>query len=173
MTTSQWYVNLTIGTCLLFLFAFGYIETFNWSFRASVFPKIVTGSGSLLSLIYVALHFRRTPFSPASLPSQGGGPDGDTEDLASIDRAEMESVTFGDAGFRDWARSLAWIAVFFCVLRLTGLYITVAVFTVIYLEIEAKARRVVTGIYAVALSLGLYAIFELLLSMRMPDGLLV
>jgi hypothetical protein len=159
--------DVVLTLLLTAIFAWAFLEAGNWTPRASLFPRLVTGAGFLLSLAHlvVALLGLRPGASQTS-----GIPEPVAEDDA--DREEIEYV-FGTAGARAWGAALAWIAVFFVTLYVAGLFITAPLFSVLYLRFAGGRTWLTSVVYALVLGGALYLVFEVLLGVPSPEGLVL
>lgn len=150
--------DVVVTVLLLVLFAWAFIEAGEWSFRAALFPRLVTGAGVVLTalhLVQAVLRLRR----PTPSPEAG---DADPDDVEYV---------FRTAGPRRWASALGWVAAFFVLLYLGGLYVTAPVFSLLYLRFAGKRTWVFSATYAIVIAVVLYAAFELALGVPTPSGL--
>jgi Tripartite tricarboxylate transporter TctB family len=150
-----------VGTVLLLaLFAGAFLAAGQWSFRAALFPHLVTGAGiglTALHLVLAVLRLRRP--APVAVPD-----DANPDDVEYV---------FRTAGPRRWAVALGWVAAFFVLLHLAGLYVTAPVFSLLYLRYAGKRTWIFSAIYAIVIAVVLYVAFELALGVPTPSGLLV
>jgi uncharacterized membrane protein len=156
--TPEAVADVVVTALLLGLFGWAFLETAQWSPRAALFPRMVTATAVVLTalhLVQAVLRLRR-PSPPL--------------DEASPDDVEY---VFRTAGTRRWASALAWVAAFFVLLYLTGLYVTAPVFSLLYLRVAAKRTLIFSAIYAIVMGVLLYVAFELALGVPTPSGLLV
>lgn len=152
--------DVVVTVLLLALFALAFLEAGEWSFRAALFPHLVTGAGVVLTalhLLQAALRLRR----PVPSPESG---DADPDDVEYV---------FRTAGPRRWASALGWVAGFFVLLFVTGLYVTAPIFSLLYLRFAGKRTWIFSAVYAVVIAVVLYVAFELALGVPTPSGLLV
>jgi hypothetical protein len=87
-----------------------------------------------------------------------------------IDEDDVEYV-FQTAGRRRWAEALGWVAAFFVLLYVAGLYICAPVFSLLYLRFGGGRTWRLSVIYAVVTAVLLYGAFELALHIPTPPGL--
>ncbi|HLU59710.1 MAG TPA: tripartite tricarboxylate transporter TctB family protein [Pseudonocardia sp.] len=156
--------DVVIAALLVALFAWGFTEAGEWSARAALFPRLVTGAGFLLGLLLLGqavLRLRR----PAPAPDGDAGPD-------DADPDDVEHV-FRSAGAARWARALGWVAGFYALLYVCGLYLAAAVFSLLYLRFAGRRSWIFSAIYAIVIACVLYAVFRLVLGVPVPAGLLV
>jgi hypothetical protein len=175
--------DLVITAVLLLLFGWAFLEANQWSDRAALFPHLVCGVMFVLSalhLVQVLVRTRRTPAAAAApadadehdstghlLPGHVAEPHGNEDDVNDDD---VEYV-FQTAGARRWASALAWVAGFFVLLYVAGLFITAPVFSLLYLRFAGGRTWRLSVIYAVVAGLVLYLAFEVALSIPTPPGL--
>jgi Tripartite tricarboxylate transporter TctB family len=152
--------DVVVTVLLLALFAWAFLEAGQWSFRAALFPRLVTGAGVVLAALHLVQVLLRL-WRPVPSPDPGGA-----------DPDEVEYV-FRTAGGRRWASALGWVAGFFVLLHVTGLYVTAPVFSVLYLRFAGKRTWIFSAIYAIVIAVVLYVAFELALGVPTPSGLLV
>jgi Tripartite tricarboxylate transporter TctB family len=167
--SSQAVADVVITVLLLALFGWGFFEANRWSFQAALFPHIVTGAAfvlGVLHLVQVLLRlWRETNSAPAVVEP---GDTGDAEDAADPDDVEQ---LFRTAGARRWASALGWVAAFFVLLYVTGLFITAPVFSLLYLRFAGNRTWIFSLIYAIVIGVMLYLAFELALGVPTPPGL--
>jgi small-conductance mechanosensitive channel len=159
--------DVVITVLLLALFVWAFLAAGDWSFRAALFPRLVTGAGIVLAALHLVqallrLRLRR----PAPVP------DTDGTDPADPDPDDVEYV-FRTAGPRRWASALGWVAGFFVLLYIAGLYVTAPVFSLLYLRFAGKRTWIFSAIYAIVIAVVLYVAFELALGVPTPSGLLL
>jgi Tripartite tricarboxylate transporter TctB family len=150
--------DVVLTVLLLGLFGWAFLETAQWSTRAALFPRIVTATAvalTALHLVQALLRLRR----PAV-----------TQDEANPDDVEY---VFRTAGVQRWASALGWVAAFFVLLYVTGLYVTAPVFSLLYLRFVGKRTWIFSAIYAIVIAVVLYVAFELALGVPTPPGLFV
>jgi hypothetical protein len=164
-----------VGTLLLLVvFAYALIASFGWPFRTAFFPQFVSGAGILFAVLKLA------GFGVAALRGRAAAaviePEvpviGDTA-LVNEEEEDDRSVeyVFATAGRGAWAVSLGWIAGFFVLLYVAGVFIAVPVFTFAYLKVSGGAGWLGAAIYAVVAWLVLWLAFSVLLTVPMPTGL--
>ncbi|WP_159961543.1 tripartite tricarboxylate transporter TctB family protein [Blastococcus haudaquaticus] len=178
--------DVVLGLLLLALFGWAFLEAADWSFKAAIFPRIVTGLGFSVAFLQVVQSLlrlaggrraagARTPVtSPAgpiepvpaeSVPQAAGTT---AEDDANEDDVEY---VFQTAGARRWTEAIAWVTGFFVLLYVAGLFVTAPLFSVLYLRFAGKRSWTFCAIYAVTIGAVLYAAFELALGIPVPPGL--
>jgi hypothetical protein len=152
--------DVVVTVLLLALFGWAFVEAGQWSFRAALFPHLVTAAGVVLTalhLVQAVLRLRR-PAPPL--------------DAGDADPDDVEYV-FRTAGPRRWASALGWVAAFFALLYVTGLYVTAPVFSLLYLRFAGCRTWIFSAIYAIVIGVVLYVAFGLALGVPTPSGLLV
>jgi hypothetical protein len=156
--TPEAMADLVLTVLLLGLFGWAFLQAAQWSFQAALFPRIVTASGVVLSVLHLAQALLR--LRQEFLPRDADHPD------------DVEYV-FRTAGARRWASALGWVTAFFVLLYVAGLYVTAPVFSLLYLRFAAKRTWIFSAIYAIVIAVVLYGAFELALGASTPPGLLV
>jgi hypothetical protein len=183
--TPEVVADLIITVTFLALSAWAFLEANQWSERAALFPHLVSGVMFVLAALHlVQVLFRmrgaaaggRAPVASAPDEHDASGhlppghvaePHGSEDD---VNEDDVEYV-FQTAGARRWAAALAWIAGFFALLYVAGLFITAPVFSLLYLRFAGRRTWLLSGIYAVVAGLVLYLAFEVALSIPTPPGL--
>jgi hypothetical protein len=182
--------DLVLATLLLALFGWAFLEAADWSFKAALFPRIVTGIGFVFSALLVVqallrvVRGRRTSGAGAPVTSPAGpiapvpaatpresvaqAAGTTTEDDANEDDVEY---VFQTAGARRWTEAIAWVAGFFVLLYVAGLFVTAPVFSLLYLRLAGKRSWLFSAVYAAVAGAVLYVAFELLLGLPVPPGL--
>jgi hypothetical protein len=150
--------DVVLTVLLLALFGWAFLETAQWSIRAALFPRIVTATAVVLTALHLLQALRRLR-RPAA-----------TRDEANPDDVEY---IFRTAGARRWAATLGWVAAFFVLLYVTGLYVTAPVYSLLYLRFVGKRTWIFSAIYAIVIAVVLYVAFALALGVPTPPGLFV
>jgi hypothetical protein len=165
--------DLVLTLVLTAVFATAFWTALEWSFRAGLFPRMVTGLGlglSVLQLVVLLTGARRRP--PTVQPPAAPQPAELPEPTEADDEANLEvEYVFAHAGGRAWARSLAWIAAFFVSLYVLGLLITAPLFSLAFLRFSARVSWWASVLYAVVIGGVLYLAFEVALRLPVPPGL--
>ena len=154
--------DLLLTAGLLAIFVVAFLTARAWCFETGVFPRMITALGVVLAVLHLVVLFTRRP--DPDLHAHG-------ED-AEIEAVDVEYV-FERAGTRAWLRNLAWIAGFFLLLYVAGIFVAAPVFTVAYLRFEAHASWVLSAVYAVVVGAILYLSFVVFLDIPTPPGLLM
>ncbi len=125
-----------------------------WPFRSGVFP-LVTGT-----VLFAAAVINLTVGS--KLP-------------AKVVEAEGEDVpdVLATASRAEWISSVGWMAAFFLMLWLLGALVTVPLFTVAYLLMASRETPLMAGAYALACWGFVYGLFDRLLHLPLPAGVLL
>jgi hypothetical protein len=164
--------DVVLTVLLLGLFAWAFLDAGQWSFRAALFPRIVTAAGfffCVLKLVQLGTHLRRA--RAGVVPDHDPVPAGGTHEDEENEEEDVEYV-FATAGRRAWSAALAWVALFFVLLYVGGLYLTAPVFSLLYLRFGGGQSWKVSVVYAVVVGVVLYVAFEVLLGIAVPEGLL-
>ena len=164
------------------IFMIALVMTFEWSDKAAMFPRIITGSGLFFSVLYglgLIVKWRRAKKpgyverSHQSLEErvhenvQEHNPDAD-EDL---EPEEVEYI-FATAGRKAWLHALGWVAIFLVLTVLLGLFVASAIFAFTYLRWGGKRTWLFSTIYAVVLPTFLIVLFRVVLFVPTPLGIL-
>lgn len=164
--------DLLISVGLLVIFAGGLVMAFGFPFRARMVPLLVCGVGvamCVLQLILLAVERNgvRRLQTLESTAERGMPP----EPALDTDEEEAEHA-FITASPRAWLETLGWFGGFFVAVWLVGLLPAVVVFTIGYLLIVGRVRVIWALVYAL-LSWGLlYLVFDQLLRLPLPEGML-
>ena len=169
--------DVVLGVGTLVLFALALLETFEWSFRTALFPRMVTIAGCALTLgflVWCAVAGRRRAEPPAAAPGTPKVDEADGQELVGEDDEHDHDVeyVFATAGRAAWAQALGWVAFFVVLLWVTGLFITSALFAFSYLRWGAGRSWRLAAIYAVGMSGVLYLGLAVILTVSVPEGLL-
>ena len=163
-----------------------------WPFRTAVFP-LATGS-ILLGLTLVKLgtsaYIGRVPRGRAEESYVGRVLRGRAEEsyVGRVPRGRAEEkpsgpaeVPLGDADVPDvfatalpaeWHSAIAWMAAFFLMLWLLGALVAVPLFALVYLLAVARQSPVFAGAYALVSWAFVYGLFDRLLHIPLPAGVL-
>lgn len=171
-----------LAITLAFLFLFGWViwqtQMWRWPFRAALFPTItatVMLALVVLKLVLDTLNSRRqvTPapvplLAPATLDATGQGVALVEEDEAA--EAELEDI-FATAPGPVWRQAIGWMAVFFGMVWVFGMMITVPLFALTYLLIAGREKPIVAIIYAVVSWLFVFGLFDKVLNIPLPESI--
>lgn len=156
--TPEAVADVVVTVLLLGLFGWAFLETAEWPFRAALFPRMVTVTAVALTALHLVQAVPR--LHRPSAPPDGANPD------------DVEYV-FRTAGVRRWASALGWVAAFFVLLYVAGLYVTAPVFSLLYLRFAGQRTWIFAAIYAMVIAVVLFVAFELALGVPTPQGLFV
>ncbi len=157
--------DLVITVALIALFAWALSSSTEWSVRAALFPRLVTTFGLALALLHLVLLLVRRTSGSSATTGHGAVPISDPED-------DPLDYAFSTAGRGAWTVSLVWIAAFFVGLYVLGVFVTAPLFTVAYLRLTVRASWRLSVAYAAVVGVLLYVVFELVLTVPTPEGLL-
>lgn len=162
--------DLVLGAGVLLLFVAALLETFEWSFRTALFPRVVTVAGALFSLFFLltAAWARYSSGRRHATAAAAGGP-GELFDEDDVHDQDVEYV-YATAGKAAWAQALAWVALFIVLLWVTGLFVTAGVFAFAYLRWGASRSWLFAAVYAVVMTGVLYLALAHLLVVPVPEG---
>jgi hypothetical protein len=155
-------VDIVLSLVLAAVFANAFWIATEWSVKAGLFPRMVTGLGLILSLLHVALLLLRAR-TPVPVVEERVDADDEAE-------GDVEYV-FAHASGRAWAGSLAWIAAFFVGLYVVGLFVIAPLFALTYLRFSVRRSWVFSVAYAAVTFAVLYLAFEVALQLPVPPGL--
>ena len=160
--------DVVLTVLLLALFGWGFLEAAQWSFQAALFPRIVTGSAFVLGALHLVQALLRLWRDRAVSPAAEAEPE--PADPHSLDPDDAEHL-FRTAGARAWASALGWVAGFFVLLYVAGLFVTAPLFSLLYLRFAGRRTWLFSAVYAVVIGVVLYVAFELALGVPTPPGL--
>jgi hypothetical protein len=161
--------DFVLAAVSLVVFAAAFLGAREWPFDAKIFPMIVSGVGMGLALLKMGVTLRPPRSTVAPTAHKVAGVELTDEDEESDQ--ELEYV-FQRASRQDWLRALSWAAAFFLGFFLVGAILTIPVFTVLYLRVEARTTWLISVVYAALLAGMLFAAQELL-DILLPGGVLL
>ncbi|MCU1546178.1 MAG: hypothetical protein JWP30_1278 [Homoserinimonas sp.] len=164
------------------IFAIALAMTFEWSDKAAMFPRIITGSGLAFSILLglsLIVKWRRAQ-KPGYVERAHQSVEERFHDNVqehSADAAEdlePEDVeyVFATAGRKAWLHAMGWAALFLLLTVLLGLFAASGIFALTYLHWGGGRTWRFSIIYAVVLPVLLIALFRWLLYVPTPVGLL-
>ena len=160
--------DLVITVVMLVIFGWAIWTSFDWSFRAALFPRIVTVTG----LGLVVVHLVTLLTVPATAPDEPTGSGElllESDDDADVHELEYE---FAHASRRNWLTNIGWVVAFFGGVFVAGLFLASIVFTVAYLRFGAGRSWRFAVIYAAIVAAVLVGVFDRMLAVAMPLGIL-
>ncbi|MFQ5851807.1 MAG: hypothetical protein ACE5JU_14645 [Candidatus Binatia bacterium] len=146
---------------ILLLFFGGVFTARQWQFQARLFPWVIGIPALLLCVAQLALDLFRVKG-----PAEADDPD-DVRGLMDlpVDRGVPVSVVVRRA-----ANIFGWIIGFFLVIWLIGFIITVPLFILLYLLIQAREKLWVSLVYTGAILVFLLGVFHMVLHIPWPPG---
>lgn len=141
------------------------LQARGWPFRAGVFPLVT--SSVLLGLVLLKL-----VLDLATARRRGGGA---PRALKAEEKAVEDDLidVFATASRAEWLSALGWMAAFFVMFWLLGALVTVPLFALIYLLVASRESPVLAGSYALVSWLFVYSLFDRLLHIPLPRGVLL
>jgi TctA family transporter len=158
--------DLPIALAFLLIAAWVLYQAWDWPFRTAVFPLGIGSVLGLCSLAKLMADARRHLAAPVA-----AAPPVTAEQANESENADPPDV-FATASKREWLTAIAWMASFFLLLWLVGALIAVPLFAVAYLISAARSRIVLAGVYALASWLFIYGLFDRVLRIPLPAGIL-
>lgn len=155
--------DFTITLVLLALFGAALVSSSAWSVKAALFPRFVTGVGLALAVLHliaiVVTALQRRPVEASPVPA-------DDDATAGVDT----EYVFANAGRAAWAGALLWVAGFFVLLYVLGLFLAAPLFAVTYLRLSAERTWLFSIVYAAVIGAVLYIALEFALQVSTPPG---
>jgi uncharacterized membrane protein YedE/YeeE len=156
--------DFTITLVLLALFGAALVSSSAWSVKAALFPRFVTGVGLALAVMHliaiVVTALQRRPVEASPVPAD------DDDTAAGVDT----EYVFANAGRAAWASALLWVAGFFVLLYVLGLFLAAPLFAVTYLRLSAERTWLFSIVYAAVIGAVLYIALEFALQVSTPPG---
>jgi hypothetical protein len=171
--------DLVITVLLIALFGWALWTSLDWSFRAAVFPRMVTALGLGLVILHLLILLARpAKFAPGKsapgTPAAGAPGQSDSFPLEGDDELEVHELEyeFGHASRRTWLVNLGWVIAFFGGVFVVGLFPASLVFTLTYLRFGGGRSWRFAAIYTVIVGGVLFGFFDQMLRLSMPLGIL-
>lgn len=168
--------DVVITVMLLVVFVGGMVMARDFPSRAALVPRVVCGAGimfCLLALVRFAWKGwtgRRKAAVVGDAPAELAA--AEPRQVVDDGEGEEDEYVFASASRIAWAQTLGWFLGFFVVLALFGLLVTVPIFILAYLVLGCRVRVVWGALYA-AISWALfYGVFDRLLHLTLPTGVL-
>lgn len=147
--------SLALGLGIMALAGWGVISTFSWPWKAALFPLVIgiplfcMAAAEVLWVLF-----------------------GST---ASSEARDFQLSTDLPAGvvLRRTLLAIAWIAGFFAAIALLGFPVAVPLLVFLYLKVQGGERWGLSMVFTVAVSAIFYGLFDRLLHLPFPDGLIV
>lgn len=146
------------------------LQARGWPFRAGVFPLVT--SAVLLGLVLLKLVLDLATARRKATAIQREGPV--EQRKAPTEKAADELIdVFATASRAQWVSAFGWMAAFFVMLWLLGALVTVPLFALVYLLVASRESPVLAGSYALVSWLFVYSLFDRLLHIPLPRGVLL
>jgi len=140
------------------LFIWAVLSTKGWGFKASIFPLIIgipaLGMG-ILQLVFDLTEGKRK------------AKEGPSSDL------EFEKEVDPDVARKRAFTTMAWIVGFMIGIELLGIYVSSILFVFLYLKVQSSERWPISVVMTVFSGLFIYGLFDRLLHVPFPPGLLI
>jgi hypothetical protein len=164
------------------IFAVALGMTFEWSDKAAMFPRVITGSGLLFSMAYLlacivrARRAQKPDYATSVSQSLEERVHGSVQEHSSgsdddLPPEEVEYV-FATAGRKAWLSALGWVTLFLVLTLLLGLFVASAIFAFVYLRWSGSTTWLFSSVYALILSVCLILIFRVVTFVPTPLGIL-
>jgi hypothetical protein len=167
--------DVVITVVLLVTFALAYGASQQWPFEARFFPQLLAFAGvafALLKLVSCGVRLHRRQERTRQPEPAGGVADGQTE-AESVDGSQHgPEYVFGTAGRGAWFAALGWVATFFVLLYVLGVFVTVPLFSLAYLRISGRHGFLAAAVYGAVAGLLVWSVFSKMLQVPMPAGIL-
>lgn len=155
-------IAISVGFFLIFVFVVW--QSFEWSFRAGMFPRMVGTLGLLLCLLNLSILVVQYIRSPQLEPLV------ETTSQESGDNTLAPDYDFDKVGLKAWLINIIWIAAFFVATYILGLFYAAILFTVAYLKFSANMRWIFSVVYAAVVALFMFLVLDQALHLAMPTG---
>ena len=106
----------------------------------------------------------RVPRPIRRSPGEGGSGPAEVDDVPDV---------FATASRAEWISAVGWMATFFVMLWLLGALVTVPLFALVYLLAVSRQTPVVAGSYALVSWMFIYGLFDRVLHVPLPAGVLM
>lgn len=161
--------DVVITFFMLVLFGWALWTSLDWSFRAALFPRMVTITG----LVLVVLHLIMLVVRPATSASSANPAGSESSALEGDDEVEAHELEyeFAHASRRTWLVNVGWVVAFFGGVFVVGLFVTSPLFTLAYLRFGAGRSWRFAVIYSVVVAAVIFGFFDQMLTVSMPLGI--
>ena len=159
------------------------LQARGWPFRAGVFPLVT--SLVLLGLVLLKLVLDLATALRKTTAIQREGPVEKWQAPAAAVTNESPSQPprpelgdelidiFATASRAQWISAFGWMACFFVMLWLLGALVTVPLFALVYLLVASRESAVLASSYALVSWLFVYGLFDQILHIPLPRGVLL
>jgi hypothetical protein len=147
--------SLALGIAVMMLAVWGVISAWNWPTKAALFPLVISIPLFLLAaaeVLWVLL---------------GSAKQSAAADFKLSDHLPQAVV------LRRTLLAAGWILGFFAAILLLGFLVAVPVFMFLYLRLQGKQGWVFSAVFTLAVFVFFYGLFDLLLHLPFPAGLLL
>jgi hypothetical protein len=132
------------GLFFVTIFAIGLYFSTEWSLKARLFPQLIIISGLIIS-IYNLIKIFILQHSRESIDSR-----------PLISKTEMVPVSKQVATPKsEWTMAL-WVIIFFCMIILLGFWVTIILYTILFMTIFGHENWKIVSIYAIGIWLLIY-----------------
>ena len=157
--------DVPITTGVLVVSAWVLYQAAGWPFRTAVFPLATGGLLLFLTVVKLGSDLARRRTAPY-----------EDEDVGRAFAAHEETGdvpdVFATASRTEWLAAVAWMAAFFLMLWLLGALVAVPLFALVYLLAVSRQSATMAGVYALACWAFVYGLFDRLLRIPLPAGVL-
>ena len=137
---------------LFFLFAFALVLSTHWTLKTRLFPQMIVAGGIIFSLWLVIMEIRKGNY----FANPGNSANAEAQAVSHRNEIIMAS----------------WILLFLLMILVSGFWVSIAVFTPLFMRFYGKESWKMISIYTTCIWLGIYLIFGLAVKTPMFGGFL-
>jgi hypothetical protein len=160
--------DLVITALMLAIFGWALWTALGWTFRAALFPLMVTITGLGLAVLHLVKLLAWPAASATAKPT--GSESWALESDDEVEAHELE-YEFAHASRRTWLVNIGWVVAFFGAVFVVGLFLTSPAFSLIYLRFGAGRSWRFAVTYAAIVGAVLFGLFDQMLGLQMPLGI--
>ena len=143
--------SIALGLAVLLVSGWGVVGALSWPWKAKLFPLVVGIPLLCLAAAELLLSFRKTEGQAEAHVA----PPGDVPSELALRRTVL---------------AIGWILGFFAAIVLLGFLAAVPLFVFLYLTVQGRERWPFSALFAAAVSVLFYGLFDALLHMPFPAG---
>jgi TctA family transporter len=143
----------------LIVFAFGLYSSYDWGLKARLFPQVIVISGLVISAWHIVKGLI-TSRRPAEVVESVEEP---TEPEAQLPQMQQSTP-------RSEMIMIMWTAIFFALIIVFGFWVSIALFTVVFLTKFGQENWKVVTIYGVSVWVLIYILFDVFMKTSLYGG---
>lgn len=164
---AEWIITLVLFGIMIAAF----LAALDWPPNAALFPLVLSGLAICMLALKLLFMLTKT-LTPSAIAASATDKSMTTEPSeVGSELDEPPPGVFATAGSGAWGEALLCLLIFFTMLTLFGVLVTLVIFGIGYLKLVGKRSLLFSALYIGALIGVVYLLFVQTLSLPLPEGI--